>query len=201
MVVADLGRGARENPTKRWWPRGVDGLRFRPRGGHCARRALFWFLWSMVFCRSTAASSFRSIPSFTAISARLEATFDPLLGRLEGGGVTEEFLVLRHEPDGSLLVDRESTVELAIELLLLPHPRFAHCLARNRSQSGITGIRQPRPLVDSLARGRGSLGHREPPRNRMSGSPAHSAPAGGRWLPPSASAPRTGSPPRYRFPR
>ena len=72
---------------------------------------------------------------------------------------------------------------------------------RNRSQSGITGIRQPRPLVDSLARGRGSLGHREPPRNRMSGSPAHSAPAGGRWLPPSASAPRTGSPPRYRFPR
>ncbi len=73
--------------------------------------------------------------------------------------------------------------------------------AGNRSQSGITGIRQPRPLVDSLARGRGSLGHREPPRNRMSGSPAHSAPAGGRWLPPSASAPRTGSPPRYRFPR
>ncbi len=79
--------------------------------------------------------------------------------------------------------------------------RFKDYLRRNRSQSGITGIRQPRPLVDSLARGRGSLGHREPPRNRMSGSPAHSAPAGGRWLPPSASAPRTGSPPRDRFPR
>ncbi len=78
---------------------------------------------------------------------------------------------------------------------------YAQSPTGNRSQSGITGIRQPRPLVDSLARGRGSLGHREPPRNRMSGSPAHSAPAGGRWLPPSASAPRTGSPPRYPFPR
>ncbi len=85
-----------------------------------------------------------------------------------------------------------------IEPVLLRLPGFDF---GNRSQSGITGIRQPRPLVDSLARGRGSLGHREPPRNRMSGSPAHSAPAGGRWLPPSASAPRTGSPPRYRFPR
>ncbi len=49
-------------------------------------------------------------------------------------------------------------------------------------------------MVVPLARGRGSPGHYELPRSRMSGSPARSALAGGRWPPPSAPALQIGSP-------